>query len=70
VIQSSADALEGVTTMSLYLWADVFMSVFMVVCNRFPVADLGPEIGIGGRVAPPPLPHHRTCGSASGGSAD
>jgi hypothetical protein len=28
------------------------------------------EIGIGGRVAPPPLPHHRTCGSASGGSAD
>ena len=27
-------------------------------------------IGIGGRVAPPPLPHHRTCGSASGGSAD
>ena len=25
------------------------------------------EIGIGGRVAPPPLPHHRTCGSASGG---
>jgi hypothetical protein len=26
-------------------------------------------IGIGGRVAPPPLPHHRTCGSASGGSA-
>jgi hypothetical protein len=28
------------------------------------------KIGIGGRVAPPPLPHHRTCGSASGGSAD
>jgi hypothetical protein len=28
------------------------------------------RIGIGGRVAPPPLPHHRTCGSASGGSAD
>jgi hypothetical protein len=27
-------------------------------------------IGIGGRVAPPPLPHHRTCGSAYGGSAD
>ena len=25
-------------------------------------------IGIGGRVAPSPLPHHRTCGSASGGS--
>src|ERR1022692_2043591 len=29
-----------------------------------------PAIGIGGRVAPPPLPHHRTCGSAYGGSAD
>jgi len=27
-------------------------------------------IGIGGRVTSPPLPHHRTCGSASGGSAD
>jgi hypothetical protein len=25
-------------------------------------------IGIGGRVASPPLPHHRTSGSASGGS--
>ena len=25
-------------------------------------------IGIGGRVASPPLPHHLTCGSASGGS--
>jgi hypothetical protein len=27
-------------------------------------------IGIGGSLATPPLPHHRTCGSASGGSAD
>ena len=27
-----------------------------------------PMIGIGGRVTSPPLPHHRTCGSASGGS--
>ena len=27
------------------------------------------RIGIGGRVTSPPLPHHRTCGSASGGSA-
>ncbi len=26
------------------------------------------EIGIGGRVASPPLPHHRTCGSAYGDS--
>jgi transglutaminase-like putative cysteine protease/tetratricopeptide (TPR) repeat protein len=26
------------------------------------------QIGIGGRVTSPPLPHHRTCGSASGGS--
>ena len=28
------------------------------------------EIGIGGTVTRPPLPHHRTCGSASGGSVD
>jgi cation diffusion facilitator family transporter len=28
------------------------------------------EIGIGGRVTSPPLPHHRTCGSAYGGSDD
>ena len=27
------------------------------------------RIGIGGSLAAPPLPHHRTCGSASGGSA-
>ncbi len=27
-----------------------------------------PAIGIGGSLAAPPLPHHRTCGSASGGS--
>jgi hypothetical protein len=26
-------------------------------------------IGIGGSLATPPLPHHRTCGSAYGGSA-
>jgi hypothetical protein len=26
------------------------------------------KIGIGGRVSSPPLPHHRTSGSASGGS--
>ena len=26
-------------------------------------------IGIGGSLTAPPLPHHRTCGSASGGSA-
>ena len=26
------------------------------------------RIGIGGRVASPPLPHHRTSGSAYGGS--
>src|SRR5947207_1251746 len=30
---------------------------------------LGAPIGIGERVASPPLPHHRTCGSAYGGSA-
>ena len=28
------------------------------------------EIGIGGSLATPPLPHHRTYGSVSGGSAD
>src|ERR1700751_5572782 len=28
------------------------------------------RIGIGGSLATPPLPHHRTYGSASGGSAD
>src|SRR5260370_21908382 len=28
------------------------------------------KIGIGEKVALPPLPHHRTCGSAYGGSAD
>jgi hypothetical protein len=27
------------------------------------------RIGIGGSLTAPPLPHHRTCGSASGGSA-
>jgi hypothetical protein len=27
-------------------------------------------IGIGGSLAAPPLPHHRTCGSAYGGSVD
>jgi len=27
-------------------------------------------IGIGGRVTSPPLPHHRTCGSAYGGPVD
>jgi len=27
------------------------------------------SIGIGGSLTAPPLPHHRTCGSASGGSA-
>jgi len=26
------------------------------------------QIGIGGSLAAAPLPHHRTCGSASGGS--
>ena len=34
------------------------------------VAFPPPEIGIGGTVTRPPLPHHRTCGSASGGSVD
>ena len=30
----------------------------------------GVGIGIGGRIAPAPLPHHRTCGSATMPSAD
>ena len=29
-----------------------------------------PSIGIGGRLAAPPLPHHRAYGSVHGGSAD
>ena len=32
------------------------------------ITELGKEIGIGGTVTRPPLPHHRTCGSAYGGS--
>ena len=32
-------------------------------------SPLAIAIGIGGSLAAPPLPHHRTCGSASGGSA-
>jgi hypothetical protein len=39
--------------------------MFSALCNRRPV---GTSIGIGGRVSSPPLPHHRTIGSASGGS--
>jgi len=33
-----------------------------------PMATEGGKIGIGGDLAVTPLPHHRTCGSASGGS--
>ena len=33
------------------------------------LASVSSGIGIGGTVARPPLPHHRTCGSAYGGSA-
>jgi len=53
--------------------ADRMAARLMVVANitRRKVRNLATcRIGIGGRVAPPPLPHHRTCGSASGGSAD
>ena len=33
-----------------------------------PLTRSGAQIGIGGAVTRPPLPHHRTCGSAYGGS--
>ena len=36
---------------------------------EFELNLLAQSIGIGGSLAAPPLPHHRTCGSASGGSA-
>jgi hypothetical protein len=32
------------------------------------LSGLNAPIGIGGNLAAPPLPHHRTCGSAYGGS--
>jgi PPOX class probable F420-dependent enzyme len=38
--------------------------------TKLPFQHRPPRIGIGERVTSPPLPHHRTCGSASGGSAD
>ena len=37
--------------------------------SKWRLGDLLFLIGIGGSLAAPPLPHHRTCGSASGGSA-
>jgi hypothetical protein len=36
--------------------------------RQLQMRDPLPRIGIGGRVTSPPLPHHRTSGSASGGS--
>jgi hypothetical protein len=35
-----------------------------------PRIQLFAKIGIGESLAAPPLPHHRTCGSAYGGSAE
>ena len=35
----------------------------------FELSNMLGTIGIGGSLTAPPLPHHRTCGSASGGSA-
>src|SRR3977135_2713057 len=32
------------------------------------MSEMGPSIGIGGSLAAPPLPHHRTYGSVYGGS--
>jgi len=36
--------------------------------KSMPLTRSGAQIGIGGAVTRPPLPHHRTCGSAYGGS--
>ena len=41
----------------------------LIAVSQILLAELT-GIGIGGRVASPPLPHHRTCGSASGGSEE
>jgi hypothetical protein len=38
--------------------------------TKLPFEHTPPKIGIGGVVTHSPLPHHRTCGSAYGGSAD
>jgi hypothetical protein len=35
----------------------------------FELSNMLGTLGIGGSLAATPLPHHRTCGSASGGSA-
>ena len=48
---------------------DSNLLAFGAILRHPDLADLHPEIGIGGTVACPPLPHHRTCGSAYGGSA-
>jgi hypothetical protein len=48
---------------------DSNLLAFGAILRQPDLADLHPEIGIGGTVACPPLPHHRTCGSAYGGSA-
>jgi putative tryptophan/tyrosine transport system substrate-binding protein len=37
-------------------------------CRRLDLGRDGPKIGIGGSLAAPPLPHHRTYGSVYGGS--
>ena len=50
-------------------WGDAIKLHQAIEGTKF--GGVGPGlIGIGGRVTPPPLPHHRTCGSAYGGSAD
>src|SRR5712691_8204846 len=59
------------------IWCDVNRhGVGSPVASRLPAARAvaglktkrDNKIGIGERVTSPPLPHHRTCGSASGGS--
>ena len=46
------------------------LSAPLVARALFRIASCGPQIGIGEVVAHSPLPHHRTCGSAYGGSAN
>src|SRR5664280_2219461 len=50
-------------TPAIQLWHLADPSVLTNVC-------FAPKIGIGGRLAAPPLPHHRTYGSVYGGSLD
>jgi hypothetical protein len=67
---------------ALFRWLDKQLNACSTTVRRFKLnrlyrhtprmralSALGP-IGIGGSLAAPPLPHHRTYGSVSGGSLD